>query len=325
MGMRATKGRPLGFEAGALVLLALMGCDSGGQAPPPPALAGEITVDEARIWYQTIGVGSPVVVVHGGPGLDHSYLVPGLEPLAEANRLILYDQRGLGSSSVPLDTTTITMTRFLDDIDALRDQVAGTERVTLLAHSWGAIPALLYAMRWPQRVDGIVLMSPVEPGQRYADQTNEAQAAKRRPEDVAAMDSIAATQAFQQGVTNAVNRLFFHVFRGTFADPAVADSVFSPDFAPRTARQGRIVASILMTPLAGLDFWDQLPDLAVPILIVHGTEDPIPLAMAREMASALPNARLVEIAGAGHFPFIEQPGQTFEAIESFLRERATTQ
>ena len=285
--------------------------------------AGTLSAEGADIWYQTMGEGPPVIAVHGGPGLDHSYLLPGLEPLARDHELILYDQRGLGSSTATLDSASITMTRFLDDIEQLRSEVAGTERVTLLAHSWGSIPALLYAMRWPDRVEALILLSPVEPGRRYAQRTNEAQMARRSPADARAIDSIVATDAFTAGDQATVNELFFHVFRGTFADPSIADTAFHLHLTERTARQGRQVAALLMTPLAGLDFWAQLPSLHVPVLLVHGSEDPIPVEMVREMAAALPSARLEVIEGAGHFPFIEKPDQVFAAIRTFLEERDT--
>jgi len=300
---------------------ALLGaCVPERSGTSPTAQAGTLPTEGADIWYQTLGEGPPVIAIHGGPGLDHSYLVPGLDPLALTHRLILYDQRGLGSSTTTLDTANITMTRFLDDIDALREHVAGADRVTLLAHSWGSIPALLYAMRWPDRVDALILMSPVEPGQRYAEQTNAAQAARRSPADARAIDSLVATEAFRAGDQATVNRLFFHVFRGTFADPTMADTAFELRLTERTARQGRQVAALLMTPLTGLDFWAQLPDLDVPVLLVHGADDPIPVEMVQEMESALPDARLEVIEGAGHFPFIEKPDEVFAAISAFLGE-----
>lgn len=310
--------RTLVVVATAVLLAA---CAGERAATSASVRAGTISTEGADIWYQTIGEGRPVIAVHGGPGLDHSYLLPGLEPLALNYKLILYDQRGLGSSTTTLDTASITMTRFLDDIDALRERVAGVERVTLLAHSWGSIPVLLYAMRWPDRVDALILMSPVEPGQRYAEQTNDAQSERRSAADARAIDSLTATPAFQAGDPATVSRLFFHAFRGTFADPTVADTALAIHLSERTARQGRQVARLLMEPLAGLDFWEQLPELTVPVLLVHGAEDPIPLEMVLEMESALPNGRLVVIEGAGHFPFIEQPDDLFGAIFAFLRER----
>lgn len=316
MSARAAVSSAVGVAA-TIVLLA--GC-AGTTDETPASTAGTVAVDGAQIWYQSMGSGTPVVAVHGGPGLDHSYLLPGLLPLSRTHRLIVYDQRGLGSSPTVLDSTSITMTRFLDDIDAIRRQVAGVEKVTLLAHSWGVIPAMLYAMRWPERVEKLILMSPVEPGQRFSEETTAAQEARRSPEDAALVDSIAASTAFREGDPPAVNRLFFHVFRGTFADPSVADSLFRPSFSERTARQGRVVASILMTPIAGLDFWDRLSSLRMPVLILHGEEDPIPVQMVRELADAFHDARLVPIAGAGHFPYIEKPDETFASIREFLTE-----
>ena len=311
-----------GAPGRVLVLTALatcvVGCDASTRQTGPPSSAGTIAVDVAEIWYQSIGSGRPIIAVHGGPGLDHTYLMPGLAPLGESHRLILYDQRGLGSSITPLDSAAVNMTRFLDDIDAIRERVAGTARVTLLAHSWGTIPALLYAMRWPGRVEGLILVSPVEPGQRFAELTAERQAGKRLPEDVAAMDSISRTAAFRQGDRRARNQFFFHVFRGTFSDPAVADSTFRPRLLERTTVQGQLVTSLLMTPIAGLDFWAQLPELDVPILLVHGVDDPIPLEMVRELADSLPSASLVEVPAAGHFPWVESPEPTFAAIAAFL-------
>jgi len=313
-------------RAGRAALALGIGLASACDAPPgdaPPAVrAGTLTVDDAEIWYQAIGTGRPIIAIHGGPGLDHSYLLPWLEPLGETGQLILYDQRGLGASPTVLDSASVSITRFLDDIDALRARVANAPKVTLISHSWGSIPALLYAMRWPERVESLILVSPVEPGQRYAEAASEAQTAQRAPEDQVAIDSILATPAFRNGERDAVNRLFFHAFRGTFADPTVADRSFRPRLSERTAHDGRIVASLVMTPLAGLDFWDELPALAVPVLIIHGDRDPIPLEMVQGLASALPRARLVVIDGAGHFPFVEKPEPFVAAVRAFLEERA---
>lgn len=325
MGMRTRAPVRARLRAAAALALALAhsGCDAARDGSSPPVRAGTISLADAEIWYQSIGAGAPIIAIHGGPGLDHTYLMPGLERLGAVARLILYDQRGLGSSRAVLDSTSITMTRFLDDIDAVRDRVAGTARVTLLAHSWGSIPALLYAMRWPERVEALVLVSPVEPGQRYAAEAAAAQDARRTPADRAAIDSLMATAAFRDGDRATTNRVFFHVFRGTFADPTVADRSFRPRLMERTTVQGRTVAALLMAPLAGLDFWDELPALDVPALLVHGAADPIPLEMVREMEAALPSARLVTIEGAGHFPFVEKPDEFLAAVVSFLEERAS--
>ena len=285
-------------------------------------MAGSLSVYQAELFYQKVGVGDPVVVVHGGPGLDHSYLRPWFGPLAETHEVIFYDQRGLGASNAVLDAASISMERYLTDIDRVRERVAGRERVTLLAHSWGAIPALLYALERPERLAGLILVSPVEPGSRFREQTDANQLARRDSAGVAAMDSIRRTPAFAARDTAAVNGLFFHAFRGTFADEAVADSLLRLTLHERTARQGTRVATLLMTPLQGLDFWDRLADISVPVLIVHGDRDPIPPEMVEALDDSLPDSRLAPIEGAGHFPFIEQPGLFWSAVRTFLDARA---
>ncbi len=313
---RARRHPAAAFWLGAAVLTG--GCETAPSPAGPRLLAGTVGVEGADLYYQAVGSGEPIVVVHGGPGLDHTYLRDGLEPLAGSYRLIFYDQRGLGRSPARLDSTSLSMTRYLDDLDAIRERVAGVDRVTILAHSWGAIPAVLYAMRWPERVSALVLVSPVEPGQRFAEETAARQRAARTEEDAAAIDSLASLPGFAAGDPDVVNGVFFHVFRSTFADPAVADSVLTLRLEERTARQGREVARRLMTPLAGLDLWDRLPELDVPALLVHGDADPIPLDMVRELERALPRARLAVIGDAGHFPFLERPAPVFEAIRGFL-------
>ncbi len=317
-----TSGRPAAVVFGLVVLAATVaGCGAPGSEAGPPTRAGSLSVFEAELFYQTVGVGKPVVVVHGGPGLDHSYLRPWFGPLAETHQVIFYDQRGLGGSRAVVNAASLSMERYLTDIDRIREHVAQREKVTLLAHSWGAIPALLYAMERPERLAALILVAPVEPGSRFREQTDENQLARRDSADLAAIDSIRGTPEFAARETEAISQVFFHVFRGTFADAGVADRLLRLSLHERTASQGQLVATLLMTPLQGLDFWDRLGQIEVPVLIVHGAEDPIPTEMVEEMNSALPNSRLVRVDGSGHFPFIEKPAPFWDGVREFLQQR----
>ncbi len=302
----------------AVLWMLVSGCTVEPTEFRPPTAAGSLSVYQADLFYQKIGTGRPIVVVHGGPGLDHSYLRPWLEPLAETYQIVLYDQRGLGGSDATLDAESITMELYLTDLDRIRERVAERERVTILAHSWGAIPALLYALERPERVESLILVNPVEPGARFQEETNARVTARRDPADQRAIDSLTATPAFAQNDVATLNQVFFHVFRGTFSDPLRADSLLELDLHRRTAQQGQRVAALLMTPLQGLDFWDELPTLDVPVLILHGDGDPIPMEMVQALDEALPRSQLVVIQDAGHFPFIEQPGVFLGAIQQYL-------
>lgn len=317
-----TGGRPAAVALGLAILAApIAGCDPPASNAGPPTRAGSLSVFEAELFYQTVGVGEPVVVVHGGPGLDHSYLRPWFGPLAETNQVIFYDQRGLGASRAVVNAASLSMDRYLTDIDRIREHVAQREKITLLAHSWGAIPALLYAMERPERLTALILVAPVEPGSRFREQTDENQLARRDSADLAAIDSIRGTPEFAAREAAAISQVFFHVFRGTFADASVADSLLRLSLHERTASQGQLVATLLMTPLQGLDFWDRLGEIDVPVLIVHGTQDPIPTEMVEAMNEALPDSRLIRVDGSGHFPFIERPTPFWDGVHAFLRWR----
>ena len=101
----------------------------------------------------------------------------------------------------------------------------------------------------------------------------------------------------------------------------MADSLLRLSLHERTASQGQLVASLLMAPLQGLDFWDRLGEIEIPVLIVHGAQDPIPIEMARAMDDSLPDSRLIQVGGSGHFPFIEQPVLFWTGVHAFLRQR----
>ncbi len=299
----------------------MAGCGAPASEAGPPTRAGSLSVFEAELFYQTVGVGEPVVVIHGGPGLDHSYLRPWFEPLAETNQVIFYDQRGLGASRAVVNAASLSMERYLTDIDRIREHVAQREKITLLAHSWGAIPALLYALERPERLTALILVAPVEPGSRFREQTDANQLARRDSADLAAIDSIRGTPEFAARDAEAISQVFFHVFRGTFADVSVADSLLRVALHERTASQGQLVASLLMAPLQGLDFWDRLGEIEIPVLIVYGAQDPIPSEMVREMNEALPDSRLIRVDGSGHFPFMEKPVLFWAGVQAFLQRR----
>lgn len=92
--------------------------------------------DGVRLWYTESGKGSPVIVIHGGPGMDHDSLSADLGPLRARHRVIEYDQRGGGRSTLPADVALLTIDHHVDDLEALRKHL-GLKRVTLLAHSFG--------------------------------------------------------------------------------------------------------------------------------------------------------------------------------------------
>src|SRR5258706_9364961 len=121
----------------------------------------EVTVTRAlrgvQLFERRIGSGPPVVVLHGGPGAQHDYLLPGFDRLASHRTLIYYDQRGGGRSPVPRDVP-VGWQEHVADLEALR-VLWGLDRLTLTGYSWGALLALLYAVEHRARVERLALVS----------------------------------------------------------------------------------------------------------------------------------------------------------------------
>jgi len=116
-----------------------------------------VDLNGVRIYTRRVGDGPPVVVLHGGPGAHHDYLLPQYDRLARGRTLLYYDQRGGGRSPVPRDTP-VGWREHVADLEALRDHW-GLERVALLGYSWGGLLALLYALAHPTRIDRLALVS----------------------------------------------------------------------------------------------------------------------------------------------------------------------
>ncbi|NVK84490.1 MAG: hypothetical protein HWE21_09215, partial [Cytophagia bacterium] len=95
-----------------LLLLAFVAC----KETPPEVKEGFMTINESEVYYKTMGEGEPLLVIHGGPVLDHSYFLPHLESLAKDYELIFYDQRASGRSSVEIDSATMNLAGFVEDI-----------------------------------------------------------------------------------------------------------------------------------------------------------------------------------------------------------------
>src|SRR5206468_12737448 len=117
-----------------------------------------VELNGVRIYTRRVGDGPPVVVLHGGPGAHHDYLLPQYDRLALGRTLLYYDQRGGGRSPVPRDTP-VGWREHVADLEALRDRW-GLPRLTLAGYSWGGLLALLYAAEMPDRLERLALISP---------------------------------------------------------------------------------------------------------------------------------------------------------------------
>jgi len=128
------------------------------QIDRPTAREGLVPVNNAELFYREVGEGLPIIVIHGGPDFDHTYLLPDMDRLADSYRLIYYDQRGRGKSQGELRLEDVRIDQYIEDLEALRNHL-GLETVAVLGHSWGGHVAMHYALQRPDRVSHMVLMN----------------------------------------------------------------------------------------------------------------------------------------------------------------------
>ena len=154
---------------------------------------GTVPAEGIELYYRSVGSGTPVITVHGGPGLGHAYLRPGMDALADRFRVVYYDQRGSGRSELG-DPDRVTLAGGIEDLKALVDGL-GIERANLVGHSFGADLAALFASRHPDRVASMVLANPGPPFDPDQQGALGAKMDRRRtPEDLAELGRIQGSE-----------------------------------------------------------------------------------------------------------------------------------
>ena len=276
-----------------------------------------------QLFYRVDGSGSrAVIVLHGGPGFSHDYLADDLLPLADARRVIHYDQRGSGRSTLVSGGDALDARRFADDLEAVRLHF-GLQRLTLLGHSWGAAVAALYAMRHPQRVERLVLVGPMplrrdELNNTFARVRASGDAEWRRQLQARGQALVAAPG--DEEACRAFYDTWFTPFFGNAAARARSRGSFCAGTAESRRNKALNVDRYTVASLGSFDWRGALGAVMAPALIVHGSVDVISADSAREWAAALPNARLALLEGVGHFPYLESPERFYPLVNAFLAE-----
>lgn len=258
-------------------------------------------INGVRLFTRRVGKGPVVVVLHGGPGAHHDYLLPQYDLLAERRALYYYDQRGGGQSRVSRDTP-VGWREHVADLDALRGHL-GLDRLMLCGYSWGGLLALLYLTEHPACVARLALVSPAAPTRAYREQFDAEFARRSAAPEIQRLRG--ELQPFELAVAgyfrNPQDARRLTPFRVTArTQQAVWDSLGDYDMLARL----RAMSSLL--PL-------------VPSLVLHGTFDPIPIAGSRELADVL-DARLVELP-TGHCPHVEDTEDFVAALDDFLPQQ----
>jgi proline iminopeptidase len=285
---------------------------------PAPLEEGFTTTAGSPLYWAKYGrTDAPkLLVLHGGPGADHRYLLPQMLHLGETHDLLFYDQRGGGQSKADA-RIPITWETHVEDLGAIVEEFA-LDPLSVVGYSWGAMLALLYAveqrgnphLRAPDRM---ALISPAPLTREYRRQF-EAEFNRRQqsPEIQRMRDELAASGLREKDPEAHRQRAFELGVAGYFADPSNAK-----DLTPFRV-MGRVQQSVWES-LGDFDLIRDLKGIKIPSIVISGRDDPIPIASSSEAASVL-GTKLVVLDECGHVPYVEQPERLFAALDPFLNE-----
>lgn len=260
---------------------------------------------------------TPLVCLHGGPGLPHQYLRP-LEQLRRDNRaVVFYDQLGCGASDRPDDDSLWTIDTFVDELAHVLDAL-GVESFQLLGHSWGGWLAQQFVVdRAPTGLRALVLASTCPSLPAFARATRTLK--EQLPVEVQAI-------------------LDRHESAGTTDDPEYFEASLAyitqwlirseiPDFVfAAKAGENDHIYQLMQGPewnvtgtLRDWDITHRLREIRVPTLVTSGRFDEMRPEIVAPLSVEIPNARWEIFEASAHMAHIEETDRYLSTVDEFLR------
>ncbi|MBI4499582.1 MAG: proline iminopeptidase-family hydrolase [Gemmatimonadetes bacterium] len=311
-----------------LAAVAVLTACATEKAPQPastglPAGEHKLAVPGGRLWYKVTGTGkgTPVVLVHGGPGFS-SYYLKSFEELGDDRVVIRYDQLGGGKSDKITDTAMFNIPHFVAELDSLRSAL-GYPKWHVFGHSWGTILGLEYYRAHPDRVTSLTFGSAVFDAKAYVSRAR--QLLTTLPDSVQrAIKKADATGKFDSPeYQNAINQFYaLYVFRNPV--PADLDSLFATaNEGIYNYMQGPSEFTIVGT-LKDYDVKSFLPQIKVPTLLTVGEFDEVGPELIKRFAGKVPGARYVVFSGAAHMTPWDARDENVRVVREFLRSADST-
>lgn len=278
-----------------------------------------LPVHETHLYVDLRGPqdGFPLLVLHGGPGLDHTMFGDHLDALTDTYRLVLVDEREQGRSARGTEPETWTLSQHASDLSAVAAAL-GVERYAVLGHSYGAFIALQHAADAPGAAVATIASSGV-PSMRFMAAVEEGLAVfepeELRAQVTASWEREATVETEQECRQLLIDQLPWH-----FADPRdprIADLTFEDMvFSPAVLRAASLEGGGL-----DIEVEERLPHVPQPLLALVGRHDRtcVPEASAR-IAELAPRGELQVLEGSGHMGFVEQEREYVEVVRAFLEK-----
>ena len=276
-----------------------------------------ISISDTRLFVVERGQGTPLIVLHGGPGLDHHEFADYLDPLCDEFRLILVDMRAQGQSE-PCPENSWTLEQMAKDVVSLGEAM-NLKKYAVLGHSYGAFVALQNAVDFPGAAAKTIVSGGV-PSARFLEVVEknlaefEPESLRKQVADSWAREAEAQTEEDFESLMH--DQMPFHF--GNPLDPRIAeyeertaDTIYSP----------AVLQHFSKAEYGGIELENRLKDVTQPVLVCTGRYDRACTVEAAEaMADGLPNSELVIFEDSGHMTFVEENDLYLMVVREFLKK-----
>jgi proline iminopeptidase len=324
------------FQAACLALSAFALCAISGAAQTASAIfeqqAGYVDANGVLIYYVEFGKGSPLMVLHGGPGADHTYFLPWLLPLARTHRLVFIDERGSGQSERLQDASKYTIEAMADDVEAVRVALK-LGKIDVLGHSCGGVLAEAYALKYQEHVNHLILNSTFA-STREMNEVLAREKAAMSPEKLARLNQLEQAGLYGKGAiwehgrypaeyeTLAWGDGYFPFLYGARPDASYDPAQGNAPTNWELYREmwGSHGEFIIDGNLKSVEWVDRLHTIQVPTMVMAGDHDECDPSLSREMHEKIAGSKIVILPNAGHMNFVDQPEMWQKAVQGFLGE-----
>jgi proline iminopeptidase len=264
------------------------------------------STDNTQLHIREFGVGDPLILLAGGPGLTSDYLKPVWEKLSTKYRCIVIDQRGTGKSTIAtIDSTNMSMGNYCNDIEALRKHLQ-LEKINLAGHSWGAMLAMEYTSNYPDKVKNLILLGPGGPTLKFTSYFFDNMKLRLWEED---LNDIELMKSKNKGALEmnwvgyffnrkeALNSRSIIDFEALNGQPNVGQYTIGNYFSKGDQRVE------LLKYYKGV------------VHIIQGRQDPMGESTVYEIKGILPQTQINFIEKCGHFPWLEGESQQIKFYE----------
>ena len=278
-----------------------------------------VDIGDTRLYVVERGDGYPLLVFHGGPGLDHHDFGDYLDALTDEYRLILVDQRSQGRSDrAPEETWTLR--QMAADVSSLAHAL-GLGQYAVLGHSYGSFVVLQHAVDFPGDAAQTIVSSGI-PSARFLEHVAQNLAAfepvELREQVTSSWDREKSVRTAEEVAELLHDQMPFH-----FADPQdtrieeyerrTAGAIYSPD----------VLRHFALEEYGGIEVEDRLGDVTQPVLTLAGRHDRVcSVEAAQVIAEGVQQGELVVFESSGHMTFVEENDAYIRTVQDFLQRHA---